>query len=120
MDTWIWIVIAAAANFVLVALTVMRNTGTRRLDKKRAEAGEPRQEAQQPTGTAGQQDAGAKQEAERARREREAAEGALWRAADVNRTRDEFKNAPEFHKAAGRDDSYSARSALTTGDRQAA
>jgi hypothetical protein len=100
--------------------TVMRNTGTRRLDKKRTEAGEPRQEAQQPTGTAGQREAAAKQEAEGARREPEAAEGALWRADDVKRTRDEIKNAPEFDNAADRDGSNPGCSAPAAEDRRAA
>jgi type II secretory pathway pseudopilin PulG len=85
MDTWVWIVIAAVAILVLVvALTVRRNTGARRLGKKRAEAGGLRQEAQQHMGTAGRREAAAKQEVEGARREREAAEDALRRADDVD------------------------------------
>jgi hypothetical protein len=86
MDAWVWIVIAVVAILVLVlaALTLRRNTGARRLDKKRAEAGELRQEAQQRMGTAGQREAAAKQEVEGARREREAAEETLRRADDVD------------------------------------
>lgn len=86
MDTWVWIVIAAVALAVLVLLVAVfrRNTGTRQLDKKRAQAGELRQEAQQRMGTAGEREAVATQETERARREREAAGEALRRADDVD------------------------------------
>jgi flagellar biosynthesis/type III secretory pathway M-ring protein FliF/YscJ len=85
MDT-VWVVIAAGAIVVLiaVALILWRNTGTRRLEKKRAQAGELRQEAQRRMGTAGQREAAARQEMKGARREREAAEDALRRADDVD------------------------------------
>ena len=69
---------------VALAMRLRGNTGARRLDKKRAEAGGLREEAQQRLGTAGQREAAAKQEAEWARREPEAAEDALRRADDVD------------------------------------
>lgn len=86
MDTLVWIVIAVVAivGLVIAALILRRNTGARRLDRKRAEAGELRQEAQQRMGTAGQREAAAKQELEGASREREAADDALRRADDVD------------------------------------
>lgn len=86
MDTLVWIVIAVLAivGLVIVALILRRNTGARRRDRKRAEAGELRQEAQQRMGTAGQREAAAKQELEGARRERDAADDALRRADDVD------------------------------------
>ena len=86
MDTWVWIVIAGVAvlGIALAAFVVRQNTGTRRLDKQRAEAGKLRQEAQQRMGTAGRREAAAKQEVEGARRERQAADDALRRADDVD------------------------------------
>jgi len=86
MSTWVWIVVVVVAIVVVagLVLALRRNTGSRKLDRRRAEAGELRQEAQQRMGTAGQREAAAEQEVEGARREREAAEDALRRADAVD------------------------------------
>ena len=86
MSSWVWIVVVVVAIVIVggLALTLRRNTGSRKLARQRAEAAELRQEAQQRMGTAGQREAAAEQEVEGARREREAAEDALRRADAVD------------------------------------
>ena len=86
MDTWLWILIIAAAALIVLALVffAIRRGRTKQVERKRAEATQLRTEAEERLARAGQREAVAQQEAERAERERAAAEYASCRAVDVD------------------------------------
>jgi flagellar biosynthesis/type III secretory pathway M-ring protein FliF/YscJ len=85
MDTWLIVVIVIVAVVVLALLAWAATRGReRRIESKRAEAGELRQEAQSRAQRADERQALAEEQAEQARRERLEAESRLERADDVD------------------------------------
>ena len=85
VETWLIIVIVVAVVFVLALLFLAGTKGReKRLENRRAEAGELRGEAETSARRAEEREAVAEEQAERAREEREAAQSHARRADEID------------------------------------